>query len=1637
MKRPLLTRFFSLISDRSLKALTVAILCMVMYADDSQAQTTFSQRECYCLDNATSAINGQYRDSITITGTPGQTWRLMNPLGFYNPLSLSPPAAPILYLNNTIIPETAPGSGVYRIVGKRISGQSWSVVVTNGSTVQAMSSIRSCSYPAAPATTISGDAMVCQGTTESYSIPANVNLSNIVWSVPAGGSIASGQGTNAITVSWNNVAGNYNVEVSAELISYVGQPNACDFRSTRLVTIVDPAPLTAINGDFGNCIGDTEIYTIGATTSQVSGVSWGVFLDPAATIPAGITPTGTSNRQTIIWPNTTGVYYLRVTGNFVAGNNLCPFTSIERIDIVNEPTVPLACNNLVNLSMNPSCELYFTPDQFLEDQQYPDASYDIVIRDIQADTIIPNGTLGYKYINKTLSITVIHECSGNSCWGNAFIEDKSIPDLVCPPNVIINCENLNNFAVTGFPVLPVDAQLVPIIGMPNRWLLRNFDRCSDAFLTFTDDSESDLCVGPYSSIITRTWLVTDNSNNTSSCTQVISVNRADIDDVIFPANYDSATGPYPSLEACGSWIKIPVGQDFAGNPSPESTGYPIGTLCLKSSVSFTDAKIAICGVNSFKIVRRWTVIDHCTSQIRTLNQLITIMDTTPPVITCPDVTSLGLIATINAVEHGCGGNWTVRAPKSITDCSATSWEVHFLLAGADGSFPVNGVYVKSSGSTVVNSNNTVISNLPFGRTRIRYTATDVCGNSSQCFSEVDVIDNQPPTPVCDKNTIIAIGSEGMANAGVYTFDDGSHDNCELVCLKVRRMDNAVAWNTLDCDNQVKFTCADIGKVIMVELGVWDKGGLFNSCMVEARVQDNIFPTLNIPANVTVNCTEDFTSLTRFGTATFSDNCSATLTVESVDLRSDCKVGEIRRTFTATDPFGNKTVKVQIITVRNLTPFTFNDILWPANTTLTNACVNNLDPDILPAGSRRPTYLRNTTCAQLASDYEDIVFNFTDEACAKVLRKWTVIDWCQTVPGFPLIGTWTSTQIIMINNNVLPTITKGCSTSDLTITQVGVCTANVKVTATATDDCTPADLLVWTYTIDEGNNGSLEVASGTGKSIDRNFPYGTHKITWSVKDGCNNVRTCNNIFTIVDDKKPTPYCISEIVTVIMPSSKEVTIWASDFDLGATDNCSTGNQLVASFSPTNRNDISRTFKCDDLQGSPSKVFTLNVYVIDAANNSDFCTVSLKVQDNDNSCDTNENGRITVKGNVYTYVGDMVHDVKVELISDQAEFPKSSNTATTGKFSFGELPMYKDYSIQADKTDEASNGITTLDLVLIQRHILGVANLDSPYKIIAADVNSSEKVTAADLVELRKVILGIQTEFNNNKSWRFVDVAQQFADPKVPFPFNEKMGMVNLDHDVAGLDFVAVKIGDVNGSALANAKSSKVENRNNVILNADAVNGKRGDVVDVSLSTADLQNVLGLQMTLGFDITKAELVDIKSQNLALKDEHVGFNNLSEGLLHLSWSSIDAINLHDELLTLQFRLLSDVKDENIISLQRSKLSPEVYTNENNQVVTNGLSLESRDKELANTDKFELFQNVPNPFNTSTIIGFNLPTAEQVTLKIYDLTGKQVYQTKGQYAKGYNTINLEVSNLNLNGVLYYQLDTENYSATRKMIVIK
>jgi Dockerin type I domain len=129
-----------------------------------------------------------------------------------------------------------------------------------------------------------------------------------------------------------------------------------------------------------------------------------------------------------------------------------------------------------------------------------------------------------------------------------------------------------------------------------------------------------------------------------------------------------------------------------------------------------------------------------------------------------------------------------------------------------------------------------------------------------------------------------------------------------------------------------------------------------------------------------------------------------------------------------------------------------------------------------------------------------------------------------------------------------------------------------------------------------------------------------------------------------------------------------------------------------------------------------------------------------------------------------------------------------------------------IRPSKLDNPLNGVTTYDLVLIHKHILGIELLDSPYKLLAADANADGKVSLADILVLRQLIYGIYNELPDSPSWRFVPADFIFSNPADPFqePIPDRI-LVPADIDPvlesSPYKFIGVKVGDVNNSSIQN--------------------------------------------------------------------------------------------------------------------------------------------------------------------------------------------------------------------------------------------
>ncbi len=103
---------------------------------------------------------------------------------------------------------------------------------------------------------------------------------------------------------------------------------------------------------------------------------------------------------------------------------------------------------------------------------------------------------------------------------------------------------------------------------------------------------------------------------------------------------------------------------------------------------------------------------------------------------------------------------------------------------------------------------------------------------------------------------------------------------------------------------------------------------------------------------------------------------------------------------------------------------------------------------------------------------------------------------------------------------------------------------------------------------------------------------------------------------------------------------------------------------------------------------------------------------------------------------------------------------------------------------------------------------------------------------------------------------------------------------------------------------------------------------------------------------------------------------------------------------------------------------------------VINGIITDVEENKTLNYD-YKLMQNYPNPFNPSTIIAFTLPNATFVSLKVYDLLGKEVATlVNEELQSGYHQVNFNAKDLS-GGVYFYTIKAGSFTNTKKLVLLK
>lgn len=176
-------------------------------------------------------------------------------------------------------------------------------------------------------------------------------------------------------------------------------------------------------------------------------------------------------------------------------------------------------------------------------------------------------------------------------------------------------------------------------------------------------------------------------------------------------------------------------------------------------------------------------------------------------------------------------------------------------------------------------------------------------------------------------------------------------------------------------------------------------------------------------------------------------------------------------------------------------------------------------------------------------------------------------------------------------------------------------------------------------------------------------------------------------------------------------------------------------------------------------------------------------------------------SISGNIKTHWDAPMKGIRVDIGGATSGF---ALTDSLGNYQFDNIPAGGNYTLKPKLDTNDLDGVTTYDLVLTSKHILAVEPLDSPWKMVAADVNQSNSITSFDIVEARKLILGINSAFPANTSWRFLPAYTIFGNPNNPFQGGlppDNISINNLQANYSGADFKGIKIGDVNNTATGN--------------------------------------------------------------------------------------------------------------------------------------------------------------------------------------------------------------------------------------------
>ena len=375
---------------------------------------------------------------------------------------------------------------------------------------------------------------------------------------------------------------------------------------------------------------------------------------------------------------------------------------------------------------------------------------------------------------------------------------------------------------------------------------------------------------------------------------------------------------------------------------------------------------------------------------------------------------------------------------------------------------------------------------------------------------------------------------------------------------------------------------------------------------------------------------------------------------------------------------------------------------------------------------------------------------------------------------------------------------------------------------------------------------------------------------------------------------------------------------------------------------------------------------------------------------------------------------------------------------------------YILSPTKANVPLNGVSTYDLVLISRHILGLQDLGNPYKMIAADANKNNFITSQDIVAIRRIILGIDTNFPGGYSWRFI--LKIFIFPNASNPFQSafpEIAEYNTAMPAPIIDFYGMKLGDVSGDAISNITGKAIVNRdgvNNLLLGFTVPSARRGEITEIPIFVRQATDLAAWQLALRYDPAQMKIKNVRWAMAAEPTpyEMADWHSPVPGELRLCWfdrsGAATHLNAQAPIAYLQVEWLGNpAKDANTALELIGTIAGEAYDSDGQvaNLALQAVPYYQAPVIVAKAVQLKpewLVAAYPNPPGGAFRFEVSLPVGGEGRIGLYDPMGRLVTRQDISFTPGLNVVTSQQFPPLSTGIYFVRFDTPMGRQTLRLV---